>query len=189
MGIYVLLEPSGMVAGAACHLMIAFFTVSVWNIITSVFMEKAMRCSQPTIRELVCEHRLQAKIDQDEVRQLITKLESDKMGLISRHEFETICANHDIQEFLAVRDLNMQNVQDYDSFLEMMSSIVPGTISNHGINIEGMVAAWIHLKGNATNMSMHIGHFELHLTQRQILSKLQAIQTDMRNLSMKFFST
>jgi hypothetical protein len=171
---YALLKPAGWLAGPACLIMIGFFTVSVWNIITSVFIEKAMRLATPSIRELVRKQKKQAKLDAKEVAELIAKLDHDNDEVITKDEFVEICMNREIQEFLAVRELNIQNIKHFDAFFEMIayrdtSSLDLTTMS--GVSVDAVVEAFTHMKGYATAVDMNRKHFEL-------FSMIHAIQSD-----------
>jgi hypothetical protein len=178
--IYILVQPAGVIAGPACLLMVAFFTISVWNIITSVFIEKAMQMARPTLRELVKEHKAQSKQDAAEVEELIRKLDHDRKGYVSKAEFKDICKDGEIQEFLAVRDLDIQNVKDIDGFYEMVSDVDPSQVDANQVSVPGLVSILLHLKGSAKSLDLHKKLFEVGITQQSLLTSMQLLQAELR---------
>jgi hypothetical protein len=184
---YALLDITGVIAGPACLVMVSFFTISVWNIITSVFIEKAMQLATPTVRELVQRQKQQAKVDAHEVADLFSKLDHDSTGFISRDEFREICADHEIQEFLAVRDLDLKHVSsDSDLLFDMImeNDFHDGATGTHReVSVGGLVRFCLHLKGKATNMDLHKEQFhtqgmlrKMHGMLKVIVKEVQAIQ-------------
>jgi hypothetical protein len=174
--IYTLVQPAGFIAGPACIGMVAFFSVSVWNIITSVFIEKAMRLAQPSLRELVHKQKAQAKVDEKEVAQLIAKLDHDSDNVISKDEFVEICMDRDIQEFLAVRGLNIRNIRKFDSFFDMIAYRDTGSLDvPTGVSVAAVVEAFLHMKGQATAVDMNRKHYEL-------FSRVNAMHKDLRDV-------
>jgi hypothetical protein len=179
--IYPLLERSGFIAGPACLAMVAFFTISVWNIITSVFIEKAMDLAQPSIREQVVKRKKQFKIDAQEVEEMITAQDKDNTGSISREEFKRLCGDQSFREFLMIRELNIDTISDLDTFFDMVSYRDTATLHDgpcDEISISCVVDAFLQMKGTSTNLDMHRLQYEMHSTQCIILGMQQALLRD-----------
>merc|ERR1719162_1571493 len=57
-----------------------FFTFALFNILTGIFVEKAVSCSQPDRDDMVLEQRQKTRQDVVEFRHVCSLLDSDKSG-------------------------------------------------------------------------------------------------------------
>merc|ERR1719436_2177799 len=66
---------------------VAFFVIAIWNIVTSKFIERALRLAQPEVDSIMLESRRQELRDSAELSKMLYSIDSDGSGTISRPEF------------------------------------------------------------------------------------------------------
>merc|ERR1712151_31866 len=84
---YILIAASGPDKAAVFMFYILFFVLAVWNIITSIFVEKALKIAQPDIDSLMLEKRRKDAVDAKELDALFRKMDIDGNSVISMEEF------------------------------------------------------------------------------------------------------
>merc|ERR1712039_132963 len=77
-----LAEHGGLIA-AVFLFFIFFFAIAMWNIMTSVFVDKALRLAQPDLESQALEKSMQDLMDCEELCSLVRESDSTGEGLIS----------------------------------------------------------------------------------------------------------
>merc|ERR1740138_630480 len=66
---------------------IAFFNIAVWNVMTSIFIDRTMKLAKPDMDTLIYEKSRRAQADAEELLQLMATMDSDHSGMVSFDEF------------------------------------------------------------------------------------------------------
>merc|ERR1719277_1889127 len=72
---------------------ILFFAIAAWNIVTSTFIEKALKLAQPDLETLTLEQTMKDCMDAEELNEIFSSADTDGSKAISFEEFHQI-ANH-----------------------------------------------------------------------------------------------
>lgn len=150
---------------------ISIFTISIWNIVTSTFVEKAMKLAKPDLDSMLLEQSLRDLQDSDELEKLFKPY-------ASRNEAgEDEIALDDLQEaadeaefllYLSVRGIDVKNVK---LFFYMLGSMREDNV----IDLKSLVKACVRMKGFATSIDLQSVSFEAKLMHGQVKEMLEAL--------------
>eukprot|EP00927_Polykrikos_kofoidii_P082333 TRINITY_DN8166_c0_g1_i10.p1 TRINITY_DN8166_c0_g1~~TRINITY_DN8166_c0_g1_i10.p1 ORF type:complete len:604 (-),score=78.03 TRINITY_DN8166_c0_g1_i10:9-1820(-) len=137
---------------------IAFFEIAAWNIVTSIFVEKAMKLAQPDIELLLLEKQRQDLNDRDELKALIRSSLGDPgnerdTGRIGLNEFVALTTDTRFLNFFQLRGLD---IKDAEMFYEMLASIS----DTKDVDLSTFVSGCLRMKGFATSIDLHSLSFE-----------------------------
>eukprot|EP00928_Gymnodinium_smaydae_P041075 TRINITY_DN27812_c0_g1_i1.p1 TRINITY_DN27812_c0_g1~~TRINITY_DN27812_c0_g1_i1.p1 ORF type:complete len:943 (-),score=240.95 TRINITY_DN27812_c0_g1_i1:7-2835(-) len=130
------------------------FQGAVFNVMTGIFVEKAVQAATPTDEEQMLQRRQQEITDMEELTMLCQRLDKDGSGNISLEEFK----DTEVFEFFALRGLDITNT---DSFLQMLMSVH----ETEELSIKSFVAACMKLRGSASRLDVSMLSFQCQLIQ------------------------
>jgi hypothetical protein len=188
---YAMLNQVGPFGASVCIFFILLFTMSIWNIIGSIYVEKVMAMAEPTQRELMDKQRLQHKVDAAEIREFFLSADKDASGVLSEREFEKIIMNGKLAEFMGVRDLEIQDLADSTSLFRLAQNYDLLRAQHHGLTkapcqedeatIDGIVNTCLKVKGGGKRFDnavlrneMQKGFFMVQQVIGQILAVLDS---------------
>ncbi|CAE7518730.1 CACNA1E [Symbiodinium natans] len=174
---------SGPVLPTAFLFYVAFVFISVWNIITSTFVEKALKLAQPDIDLLVMEQQLQDYEDTQMLAQLFAHmLQTDEDGLprVGLEEFRHLVENSEFRSYLQTRGIDIKNAE---TFFKMLVEL-------HGeptIDAITFANACVRMKGAATSIDLQTVMYTTHLMNKEqrrafqfMYSRLKSIESMLR---------
>eukprot|EP00931_Biecheleriopsis_adriatica_P100962 TRINITY_DN76195_c0_g1_i1.p1 TRINITY_DN76195_c0_g1~~TRINITY_DN76195_c0_g1_i1.p1 ORF type:complete len:647 (+),score=124.87 TRINITY_DN76195_c0_g1_i1:34-1941(+) len=157
------LAVSGPILPAIYVMFVLLFAVSVWNIVTSVFVEKAMKLTKPDLEAIASEQTAQ---DQREVKNL-TKLFAgrclDDNGMtkgIGMEEFRTLADDSKFRAYLHARGIDINNVE---VFFQMLAS----ASGKNRVSAQVLANACVRMKGLATSIDLQSLSFETKMSDRK----------------------
>eukprot|EP00930_Biecheleria_cincta_P096804 TRINITY_DN8859_c0_g1_i11.p1 TRINITY_DN8859_c0_g1~~TRINITY_DN8859_c0_g1_i11.p1 ORF type:complete len:620 (-),score=125.26 TRINITY_DN8859_c0_g1_i11:199-2058(-) len=157
------LRSTGTALAATYIFFILMFTVSVWNIVTSVFVEKAMKIAKPDMEAIVMEQGIQ---DQREARHLTElfagrALADDELaGSMGLEELRALAENAKFRAYLNARGIDIKNVE---VFFKMLTS----ASGQNEVNIHVLANACVRMKGFATSIDLQSLSFEAKINNRK----------------------
>lgn len=156
------LKSTGPVLAATYVFFILMFTVSVWNIVTSVFVEKAMKIAKPDLEAIVLE---QSKQDAKETKHLEELFagralgDEECAGSMGLEELRAFAGNAKFRAYLHARGIDIKNVE---TFFKMLTSA-----SGKGeVKISVLAKACVRMKGVATSIDLQSLSFESKIGNR-----------------------
>jgi hypothetical protein len=153
---YNLLALVGMHAGLLYVFFILFFMISVWNVVTSLFIEKAMSTAQPDMSNLIYEQHMRDLKYSEELMSIIQALDTDHSGTISYQEFLSFFQNERYRAFFVARGIDIKDAQ---KFYQILSSIA-GT---EEVDCDSFVQGCMRMKGLASSLDVQTIRFECRL--------------------------
>lgn len=159
---------------------ISIFTISVWNIITSTFVEKAMKLAKPDLDSMLLEQSLRDLQDSDELEKLFKPYASrNKEGEdeISLDDLQEAADEAEFLLYLSVRGIDVKNVK---LFFYMLGSMREDNV----IDLKSLVKACVRMKGFATSIDLQSVSFEAKLMHGQVKEMLEAISKRIDNLEV-----
>lgn len=169
--IYDIILLSGGLRAAVYVFYILFFVVAIWNIITSVFVEKVLKLAQPDMDTLMLEQRRKDEADAKELRELFRKLDVDCSGTISRKEFERCIKNGEVENFLVGRGID---IKDAKTFFTMLSESMD---MENGVDIGTVVGSCLRIKGVATSIDLQMLRYEARTAARKQAELTKVVNT------------
>eukprot|EP00439_Symbiodinium_sp_Y106_P058137 s2433_g8.t1 len=183
------LRISGDVLPAAFLFYVAFVFISVWNIITSTFVEKALKLAQPDIDLLVMEQQLQDYEDTQMLAELFSDmLQTDEDGVprVGLEEFRHLVESSDFRSYLQTRGIDIKNAE---TFFKMLVEL-------HGeptIDAITFANACVRMKGAATSIDLQTVMYTTHLMNKDqrrafqfMYSRLRSIESMLRERGEEF---
>lgn len=153
---FMLLVVSGWELPVVFVVFICIFTISVWNIVTSTFVEKAMKLAKPDMDGLVLEQNVQAAKESAELEQLFrpfaTETEDGSLEICLK-ELQVAITQSRFRSALFVRGIDIKNLE---VFFEMLSSLS----EDGGVDLRTLVNACVRMKGFATSIDLQSLGFE-----------------------------
>jgi len=165
--VFEVLQPLGGYIPWVLVVFIIFFNLAVWNIVTSMFVEKAIKLAKPDIDDACLEQHIEDAQDADELTKIFTALDTDNSGTMSLHELQGLLVHPKFRDYLRVRGIR---IEDAELFHRMLLSACND--SGEDVHISLVVAACLRMKGLASSMDLHALSFEAKLMsrkQRQLL--------------------
>merc|ERR1712187_28329 len=95
-----------------------FFAFALFNILTAIFVEKAVVAAQPDREDEILWHRRKCLEDIQEFREICNTLDLDSSGKFSKEEFQQCMSNDLIVAYMAHAGLEMHDV---DFFYQVLS--------------------------------------------------------------------
>eukprot|EP00929_Paragymnodinium_shiwhaense_P116445 TRINITY_DN8599_c0_g1_i1.p1 TRINITY_DN8599_c0_g1~~TRINITY_DN8599_c0_g1_i1.p1 ORF type:complete len:779 (+),score=176.52 TRINITY_DN8599_c0_g1_i1:131-2467(+) len=152
-GKYLLISDTGIWNANLFIFFTVFFTVAVWNIVTSVFLENTIRVSQPDREaELLEKHRHDVE-DAKELMRILRMADVDRSGMVSLDEFEEFMTNETFREYFDMRGID---VKDTEMFFHMIAT----STGCDEVDLEAFVGSCLRVKGTATSIDLHTLAFE-----------------------------
>eukprot|EP00747_Dinoflagellata_sp_TGD_P114929 gnl/TRDRNA2_/TRDRNA2_172030_c9_seq1.p1 gnl/TRDRNA2_/TRDRNA2_172030_c9~~gnl/TRDRNA2_/TRDRNA2_172030_c9_seq1.p1 ORF type:complete len:235 (+),score=55.50 gnl/TRDRNA2_/TRDRNA2_172030_c9_seq1:52-705(+) len=154
---------------------VGFFQFAVFNILTGLFVEQAMKAGQPDRDTLIFEQRRQDMKDIEQMKHFWHKMDDDKSGTISLEELHYSLQNEKVKAYLELQGLD---IQDAELFFKMISSDSGGEV-----DIDFFAETCLKMKGAANAMDLQELMFETKAQAKnhrklemQIISKLDSLE-------------
>merc|ERR1712032_79553 len=181
---YALIEPLGPLYTGAYVFFILFFIISVCNIVTSLFVEKALRMAKPDTEILMAERQKEYMNDFEDLMNLCTKFGIDKdADTFDTSDYNACMADDSFRLFLDVRGIH---IMDPTMFYTMLAATNQKTGT---VDVRSFVRGCMKLKGNASSIDVHTLIFETKILHEKLekfilstghqLTKLRAASTRM----------
>lgn len=130
-----------------------FFSVfALFNILTGIFVEKAVLATQPDRDEIILEQCRKSRREADEFRVLCRHLDEDNSGTISFEEFVQSMQDDRMVAYMASVGLE---VHDVELFFKIVTNA-----ANEEITIDQFVEGCFSMRGQATGLDMQKSLFE-----------------------------
>lgn len=125
---------------------VGFVQISLMNILTAVFVEKALSLAQPDTSAQAKQTKEKELADARELRSMLTKMDTDRSGSVDADEFRLHIRSMEMQCCFKVLGLDVKNAEE---FFEMLALASEG----QDINIEAFVQGCLQMRGSATGIT------------------------------------
>ncbi|CAJ1404170.1 unnamed protein product [Effrenium voratum] len=158
---YQALTYTGLVLPSAFLAYVAFVFISVWNIVTSIFVEKALKLALPDADMVIVEHQLQDAQDWKMLTKLFkSKTRAEGMERLGLSEFRTLVETYEFRSYLQSRGIDIKNAE---TFFRMLVELQGETT----IDATTFANACVRMKGAATSIDLQTVMFTTHLMNRE----------------------
>lgn len=147
--LYDLVLHTGTMNGVVFVLYVITFTFAVSNIVTGVFVEKALRAVRPDIDSLALERRRQEQEIVRDLYELVKAFDKDGTGKISRETFHALALDRKVGRQLQMRGLSIKDVS-------MLFEALLGTTDASSLDIATLVAGCAKIKGAASSLDVEV---------------------------------
>ncbi|CAE7452790.1 Scn10a [Symbiodinium natans] len=142
---------------------ISIFTISIWNIVTSTFVEKAMKLAKPDLDSMLLEQSMRDLKDTEELENLFRPYATKNMDgeeEISLEDLQDAADEAEFLLYLSVRGIDVKNVK---LFFYMLGSMHKNSV----VDLKSLVKACVRMKGFATSIDLQSVSFEAKLMHSQ----------------------
>jgi hypothetical protein len=154
-----------------------FFSFALFNILTGVFVEKAVVAAQPDREELILQQRRKVLQEAEEFRRLCERLDKSKDGTITLEEFKENMQDEDMIAYMASVGLEIHDVT-------LFFNVIGG---KGEVSLDRFVEGCMSMRGNATALDVQktiyktekLGDRIMDL-QKEFRSQMDAIVTFLR---------
>jgi hypothetical protein len=144
-------------SNALCFILfIAFFQISLLNVLTGIFVENAMKLAQPDPYTRALEQRKAEILEADELRHACKRLDKGHSGYISAEEFESEIQHGKLRAHLRVLGLDMRDPRKFFCALQYASG-------QTDVDIDAFVTGCLKLKGPASSIDLQSLIADTHL--------------------------
>jgi len=174
---YNIIKHSGTFGSVMYICYIVFMWLSVTNIITSIFVDKALKLAKPDLEDRmleVCRDNLDAAED---LKKLFRAIDVDGSEALTREEFKQTQKNVLVQEFFQMRGLSITHI---DMFFEMLVSASP----DERIDMSTFVSGCLRMRGHATNIEVMSLDHRLQILSNLVGTHIDEYRRDIRDLQM-----
>merc|ERR1712232_857657 len=168
-----MLANSGPIAASVFIFFVTLVTLSIWNIIGSMFVERIMLIAEPSPREKMVADLINSQMETADIQKFFLAFDSEKLGILTERQFDDLISEGGLLEFMAERDVVLKDAFDVSAFFHIaahqdrergLSSKTPPDRSRNEVSIEALVATSFKLKGNAK--SFDLAAFRLEVDQK-----------------------
>jgi len=135
---------------------ILFVWLSVTNIITSIFIDKAMKLAQPDLDEMLLTKHKEDMANCHELRKVFTALDQNGSGTLSAEEFHTFTHDPRLVAFFEYKGLY---IKDAELFFNMLLNVA----KHDEVDIDSFVNGCLKMKGVALNIEVLSVQYELQM--------------------------
>ncbi|CAJ1396894.1 unnamed protein product [Effrenium voratum] len=175
---YSLLQVSGLMPSICFLTYVIIFTISVWNIVTSTFVEKAMKLAQPDLESMIFEKNVKDAKDAEDLSKLFrpytTANNEEGEPVISLEQIRGAAEQPRFRQDLAVRGVDIKNVE---VFFQMLS-----TFNEGDVRLKTLVSACVRMKGVATSIDLQSMGFEIHMISSLVESRFKEQDAQLRSI-------
>lgn len=169
---FAMVSQTGWFNAAVFMVYILFVWLSVTNIITCIFVEKAMKLAQPDIEELLFEKR-KAEIESAEhLQKLFDRVDKSQSGSITWEEFERCMHDESITSYLEVNGLT---INDAFIFFRMLAS----SVGSRDIDVNTFVRGCLKMKGVAMNIDLLQLSYEVKIISKSQQHLFKVLEKEM----------
>jgi hypothetical protein len=160
---YELLEPMGFQASALYLFFIAFSQIAFMNILTGLFVDSAMKLSEPDRQHVVSESRRVLAKQRRELEAIMQEMDVDGSGAISEAEF------HDQMKIKDSKlPLYLESVGVHEADAERFFSMLQAASMGQEVEIAGFVDGCLQLRGDASSLDLQAVAFEVKSVHKEL---------------------
>jgi hypothetical protein len=164
--VFDVVRQTGWVASTTLLFYVVLFTIAVWNVVTSTFVDHALKLAKPSDEAVVSEARRQAQADAKELRATFRKMDLDCNGELDAEEFVACMSRPEFDRFLQARGLD---IKDTKVFFQMLAH------NKTSVNINHIVNSCMRVRGFATSIDLHTMRYELRRMQAAMMKHVCSV--------------
>jgi len=145
--IYDLTTEAGMLSSACFLLYVLFVWLSLTNIITAIFVDKALQKAKPGADDLILQRHQQDLESIQQLQRMFRSIDEDGSNTLTFDELQQSFHNLQILDFFEVQGLDVKDVEMFFSLLSQISH-------SDEIDMEAFVSGCLRMKGYATNLDV-----------------------------------
>jgi len=167
---YATVSSTGWINSVIFLIYISFIWLSVTNIITCIFVEKAMKLARPEVDELLFEKQKDDLENAEELDTIFREMDLDHKGSMSWADFQAVIDDPRVASHLEIHGLD---INDAFMFFSMLTSIS----GKDQVDVDTFIRGCLKMKGVAMNIDLIQLNYEVKIiskTQQQMFNDVAA---------------
>jgi hypothetical protein len=157
---------------------VAFIQIALFNILTAIFVENAMKLAQPDRDAMALQVRKNEVHERKELLQLVKDLDINQDGVLDKEEFSKHLQHGKLKAYLAVLGLD---IAEAETFLKVLTEAA----QDAPVGIEDFVDGCLRMKGSASSLDMQTLLFETKIVRRRLDAMSGDCQQQFRLLNLR----
>lgn len=154
--------------------------LSLTNIITSIFVDKAMRLAQPHRDQLLLAKRREELGSAQELRNLFSHIDRNNSKTVTKQELQESMKDDALSSYFELKGLDVQDISMFCDMLADMSG-------NGEIDADTFIAGCLRMKGLATSIDLLALHHEMRTSQRRLMQSFMKSALRMESSCRELF--
>jgi ABC-type multidrug transport system fused ATPase/permease subunit len=151
-------------------LFVLFFIMVLFNIITSLFLDRVMKFADPSPEQIVEERDRIEEHDVKRLREIFREFDHDNTGGISMEEFQQCVSTKKFGTFLAARGIDIKEAR---AFFDLVCR--SGITKGGEVDVVSMVKTCTKMKGTASSVDLQILRHEIQMQFDRVQSDIADI--------------
>jgi len=174
-GTYKIIKPVGPLARCLHIMYIVVMWLSVTNIISSMFIEKALKIARPDMEEKMMDECEQDLESIKELKELFQIMDLDSSSRVSYKEFQTSMRDVRIQSYFELKGISTTQAS-------ILFEMLVRTSEGDEIDVDTFVTGCLRMKGYATNIDMIALSHQVQLLTNTVDKNNRYLQQSMKEL-------
>lgn len=172
---YTTVNHAGPMISAVFIVYMLFIWLSVTNIITSLFVDKATKLAKPDLEDLLLEKRQEDVTQAAELTELFLSMDENRSGTLTFDEFDRSMKDIRITSFF---DINGLSINHASLFFKMLASLT----ESHQIHLDTFVSGCLRMKGMASNIDVITLLYQTRLIADQMSAYFYETRNEFKEL-------
>jgi hypothetical protein len=174
--VYFTLVPVGNHAVAGIVFFVFFFQIAVWNVVTSIFVDKALQLAKPDAEKALLQKRKTEFMDRRILRKMMEKYNVGGSGTMSQDEFTRLMSQSDFQSFLQDRGIEIKEAVTF-------FSMVAAAIGTEEVDLDALALSCLRIRGFATGIDLNVLRYETRIHLNGISSSVKELRDTVHDLT------
>lgn len=154
-----LLSNTGGVNAAIFLGYVMFVWLAIANIITSIYVDKAMKLAQPDIEQLLADKHKEDYETANELRSVFSRLDANGTGTLSLEELQEALCDYKLISYFEMKGLR---IHDAERFFSMLANVT----DSEEVSIDSFVGGCLKMKGVALNVDLVMLRYEIQMLEK-----------------------
>jgi len=166
-------------AGEFCAFLFVSYMVFMWlsvtNVITSMFVEKAMKFAKPQMEEMMLDTFKDDLASAQELKALFYRMDADHSRTLNRIEFQEKLKDLDVQSYFTLKGISLAQA---DMFFNLLQEHSP----DQDIDLHTFVTGCLRMRGYATNVDVMSLVYRTQQVLKQLGGYVDEYRKDMKHI-------
>jgi len=168
---YSIVQTAGSFASGCFILYIGVVGLAITNVITSIFVDKAIRIASPGLHEQMMLKRREDLDLISDLRNLFSMIDVDTSLTISRSELLASLSNIKVASYFELQGLD---IRDAEAFLDVLTT----ACGQDEIDIDTFILGFLCMKGPANHVDVVSLSFRMNKMHQHLTSQLSQLKQD-----------
>jgi len=176
--IFDLISSCGVIPSVCFLVYMAFIWLSVTNIITAVFVDKALQNAKPDAEDaLLSQHKVDLE-RMSELQMLFRSMDTDNSGTLTLGELKNSCKDDRIMSFFEMMNLDIKSVE---AFFKLLTQVSHSDV----VDMESFVTGCLKMRGYATNADVYMILFQSRVLGAELLLAMEKFKLEVQQMHSK----